>query len=211
MSEEHLAKKEDIRIRRTYKLLMDSLISLLKEKPFKEINVTDICDRAMVHRTTFYKHFEDKYHLLKFSINEIQKNIEEKCISYNSFDNPKQYYMDMLKSALACLSANKKMCLLIISKNAYDSIIIMFHKIVAENMKSKLEDYEKRGVHYPIPIPVVAEFYTGALIALAIWWLENNTSILEEEMVNYIDIMTEPFQIAKGSVNSFVLSSFFQK
>src|SRR5215475_12575510 len=60
----------DLRIRRTYKFLWDALISLMKERDFESITVTDICERAMVHRTTFYKHYEDKYGLLYYGIQD---------------------------------------------------------------------------------------------------------------------------------------------
>src|SRR5215475_8934138 len=60
----------DLRIRRTYKFLWDALISIMKERDFESISVTDICERAMVHRTTFYKHYEDKYGLLYHGIQD---------------------------------------------------------------------------------------------------------------------------------------------
>jgi AcrR family transcriptional regulator len=55
----------DLRVRRTHKLLWEALMALLGERAFEEITVTEICDRAMVHRTTFYKHYADKYTLLE--------------------------------------------------------------------------------------------------------------------------------------------------
>ena len=76
MTESNSNRKEDLRVRRTYKLLSQALLSLLLEKSFEEIFVTDICERAMVHRTTFYKHFEDKYHLLDFCVQELIRNFE---------------------------------------------------------------------------------------------------------------------------------------
>ena len=65
------SKREDARIQRTYTLLLQALTELLEEKPFEEIRVTDLCDRAGVHRSTFYAHFEDKHHLLTFAIQEL--------------------------------------------------------------------------------------------------------------------------------------------
>ena len=61
-------KREDARIRRTYRLLLGALTELLAEKPFDDIRVTDLCERADIHRSTFYDHFEDKFHLLTFGI-----------------------------------------------------------------------------------------------------------------------------------------------
>src|SRR5262245_4716333 len=60
----------DLRVRRTYKFLWEALIAVMTERDFESITVTDICERAMVHRTTFYKHYEDKYGLLYHGIQD---------------------------------------------------------------------------------------------------------------------------------------------
>lgn len=39
-------------------------ISCLAEKLFRELTVPNICEAAMVSRSTFYHHYEDKYALL---------------------------------------------------------------------------------------------------------------------------------------------------
>src|SRR5258708_30075676 len=64
MSMKSREEPADLRVRRTHKLLWEALMAELSERAFEEITVKDICDRAMVHRTTFYKHYEDKYALL---------------------------------------------------------------------------------------------------------------------------------------------------
>src|SRR5690349_25047649 len=72
----------DLRVRRTYKFLWDALISLMTERNFESITVTDICERAMVHRTTFYKHYEDKYGLLYYGIQEQLNALAEEVDSH---------------------------------------------------------------------------------------------------------------------------------
>jgi AcrR family transcriptional regulator len=62
---------EDLRVRRTRKLLMQSLVELVIEKGFSAITVQDIADRAMVNRATFYRHYLDKYDLLDHYMNDI--------------------------------------------------------------------------------------------------------------------------------------------
>ena len=49
----------DLRQRKTRALLVKALAELMEERPFSELSVVDICSRAMVHRTTFYAHFND--------------------------------------------------------------------------------------------------------------------------------------------------------
>ena len=55
--------KVDPRVKRTRKLIIDAFRALMNERPFAEISVADITDRATVNRATFYAHFEDKDHL----------------------------------------------------------------------------------------------------------------------------------------------------
>jgi AcrR family transcriptional regulator len=53
-------KKEDQRVRRTRDRLGDAMMALLVEKPFDDITVQDVLDRAEVSRSTFYTHYRDK-------------------------------------------------------------------------------------------------------------------------------------------------------
>jgi AcrR family transcriptional regulator len=54
----------DLRSRRTRRWLQEALIVLMKEKSFREIQITDITDRAQVSRPAFYLHFHSKEELL---------------------------------------------------------------------------------------------------------------------------------------------------
>ena len=54
------------RSNKTKSALADSLKSLMKELPFEKISVEDISARAGLNRRTFYRHFLDKYDVLKW-------------------------------------------------------------------------------------------------------------------------------------------------
>lgn len=68
---------EDLRVRRTRKLLLQALIEGTVEKGFAALTVRDITERAMVNRSTFYRHYLDKYDLLEQHLNEIYEVLEE--------------------------------------------------------------------------------------------------------------------------------------
>ena len=51
--------KTDRRVRRTKRLLLKSLTSLMKEKPIKDISVKELTDLADINRGTFYLHYRD--------------------------------------------------------------------------------------------------------------------------------------------------------
>ena len=71
---------KDLRVQRTYILLKEAFFKLLAKKPFEEIKVNDICNLAMIHRTTFYHHFQDKYDLLDFCIQDIEQELIDNII-----------------------------------------------------------------------------------------------------------------------------------
>jgi AcrR family transcriptional regulator len=68
---------EDLRVRRTRKLLQQAFIELTVEKGFATLTVRDITERAMVNRSTFYRHYLDKYDLLEQYMNEIYELTED--------------------------------------------------------------------------------------------------------------------------------------
>jgi len=54
----------DMRAQRSRRLLYGALLELMKEKPFRDIQITEIADRAQVARPTFYLHYSSKEELL---------------------------------------------------------------------------------------------------------------------------------------------------
>lgn len=57
--------KTDRRVRRTKRLLLESLTTLMKEKPIKDISVKELTDLADINRGTFYLHYRDIYDMLE--------------------------------------------------------------------------------------------------------------------------------------------------
>jgi AcrR family transcriptional regulator len=68
---------EDLRVRRTRKLLQQAFIECTIEKGFAALTVRDITEHAMVNRSTFYRHYLDKYDLLEQYMNEMLALFED--------------------------------------------------------------------------------------------------------------------------------------
>lgn len=62
---------KDLRARRSQKWLQEALISLMREKPYREIQITEIADRAEVSRPTFYLHYRSKEELLLSLVDQV--------------------------------------------------------------------------------------------------------------------------------------------
>lgn len=68
----------DLRIKKTYRALFDAFTELLEEHRFEDLTVAMLCDRAMIRRTTFYKHFRDKNDYFAFYIDELMSGLPQK-------------------------------------------------------------------------------------------------------------------------------------
>lgn len=55
---------EDLRTTRTKRALLDSLLRLIEEIGYEAVTVSELCTRAYVNRSTFYRYYEDKDDLL---------------------------------------------------------------------------------------------------------------------------------------------------
>src|SRR6266545_7388977 len=71
---------KDRRIQKTQALLREALVSLIHEKPYDAIAVTEILERANVGRSTFYTHFRDKDELLADCIHDMLRSVQSAAL-----------------------------------------------------------------------------------------------------------------------------------
>ncbi len=181
-------KKEDLRIRRTHKLLCEAMFALLETQSFDEISVVNICDKAMVHRATFYKHFKDKYEFMEYVTKEKLRDFYAESKKFADFSDKEKLYRAMIDNILLFIEENKTMLRLAASSsnsNFFDSL----HRIVYEELLSFLTSSQKNGETYRAPVDIYAKFLTGGFMSLVRWWLSDETDYSREEMAKHIECM----------------------
>ena len=73
-----MEQKKSRRVKMTKLLLKTALIELMQEKPFSQITIKELCERADLNRTTFYLHYADQTAVLR----EIEDEATQKTIEY---------------------------------------------------------------------------------------------------------------------------------
>lgn len=79
-------KKIDARVRYTQKVLKESFLKLLEEKPVNKITVKEVCELAELNRATFYAHYTDCFALLESIEDEMLEGFEESLKYIRSLD-----------------------------------------------------------------------------------------------------------------------------
>lgn len=186
-------EKTDLRVRRTYKLLSDALITLMKAKPFEKISVMDICNEAMVHRATFYTHFEDKYQLLKYCMRELEIAFDESGPSENTMHGYNEYYIDILKKILATVSEKKDLYSMIFKKNKSDSMLTDFQNSIVDKIAENITKAKNTGVEFPVPTEILATFYAAGCMSVAEWWLSTDMNMPVDDLIHYMNLLISRF------------------
>ena len=68
---------ENQRVRLSKQMLRQSLIDILNEKSIHKISVREICERAQVNRSTFYKYYGSQYDLFHDMEEEILTHVND--------------------------------------------------------------------------------------------------------------------------------------
>ncbi|MCF0142349.1 MAG: TetR/AcrR family transcriptional regulator [Parasporobacterium sp.] len=77
----------DLRVVKTLENIDNALLENLKTKPLNKITVEALCKDARINRTTFYKHYTDKYELLdNFLSRQLEEFKENNCIVFVDAD-----------------------------------------------------------------------------------------------------------------------------
>lgn len=172
---------EDPRVKRTQKCLWEALRMLLEERCFEQISVTDICEEATINRTTFYKHFESKYELLSYGLKYDLATSQRKRRQVSSAEEREQWVAQFLEEMTSDRHYYRR--LLVDKEDQWLSTLL--RRQMAENIEVRLANAQVHGCRFTIPLPVIAQFYAGARLALITWWLENEGLVSPEELAHY--------------------------
>ncbi len=182
------ADKLDLRVKRTRKFLFDSLLLLIKEKDLENISVNEICERALVHRTTFYKHYEDKYDLLyqgtRAMFDELALTVEFPDITSESVANgiTPTHLIAFFNHA----AEHREFYLIMCTINHNKTFNTMLNTYLVERALYRLQGGSLNNRKPQIPYSIIAQFSVGAVKDTLTWWLENNLPYTPEEMADYV-------------------------
>ena len=105
-------KKTDARVRYTQKILKESLLKFLKEKPINKITVKEVCDLAELNRATFYSHYSDCFALLESIENELVEAFGQCLVLEKSFNAS-----SMIEAFYGIVQNNREACDVLIFGN----------------------------------------------------------------------------------------------
>ncbi len=177
----------DLRVRRTRALLQKALINLTIEKGFTEVTVRDITERAMINRSTFYHHYEDKYDLLSQYIEEVIALIYEEAD-----DSPTMTDLDQPSAGLVRIlqhvQANADFYRVLLGKKGDPAFCAQsFRQFIEHQFRSMLPDEKGQVDPSCPPMALSVNYILHAGMGAILWWLENDQPCPPEQVAMWLN------------------------
>ena len=176
----------------TAKKMDEALISLLEEKAFEYITISELCKRARVNRSTFYLHYENMVDLLnetarflldgfKEYFGDKQKDIAGR-IKENTLEELIFISDEYLRPYLTYIKENKSVFSTILTHSVSFGFHEIFKRLYENIFNPILERY-----NYPIADRQYAMmFYLNGITAIVKEWLKDGCEKTIEEVSQII-------------------------
>lgn len=160
---------EDVRIIKNKRVIENAMILLLQRKEFSKITIQDICQEALVSRSTFYAHYLDKYDLLEKIVDKYFSMLQELIAS--RFSTVELINIDAIFLLLSQTYSQYKEIL---------SVLMKVH-VPGSDFREKIENtlfsyciqfLEATSKQYKMPNELIAKLYVANVITIIDWTLE---------------------------------------
>lgn len=161
---------------RTRAKLKLALVELCDEKPYYDITIGDICDRAKSYRSTFYRYYDSKDAMLREIEHEYIAdtcNLTPTLWDFHTDASPEAFedYRRELIADMEYHRAHSKICIFLLSP-AGD---IYFHSKMVESVNNSVrKNFQKYSIHHARNIDYFLNFFAVGFVSTIYEWLKKD-------------------------------------
>ena len=136
-------KREDRRIRRTKRLLIQALTKLMQQKQVNEITVKELTDLADINRGTFYLYYKDIFDMLEKIENELFGKLEG-IIDLREYEGISKQVKPILCDLFTLIEDNQEMCRVLLSPNGDINFLCRLNEVIREKYLQLCQNTKQR-------------------------------------------------------------------
>lgn len=186
-------KNIDLRIARTHKMIKEAFFDLMDSIGFEKITMQALTKKAMISRTTFYLHYNDKYDLLDQIEKEILDGLKDIALDLpvnemikNGLSNEKSYLL--LLNIYKYVKENNQFFRLIMSENGDPSFYYKWNETIKEIVSHNIDISR-----FKIPVHYAISFLIGFQTSIINEWIKTDMKETPEEIVKMITQVMHDF------------------
>lgn len=181
-----MEEKLDIRIQRTYAALTETFLQMMREMPFEDIRISELCERSMIRKSTFYKHFGDKSELLAFLIRQELERNNARLEKEAANATPDERCRRLIGMTLDLIEENRELLESAAESESSSRILGLVAEQILPDLQRRLREEARTGTALPAAPEVLASFYFGGLVETVRRSLKKgsclNTPALKEQL-----------------------------
>ncbi|WP_367826655.1 TetR/AcrR family transcriptional regulator [Streptomyces sp. LMG1-1-1.1] len=176
----------DRRVRRTRAALRQALVELVLDKGFHTVTVEEITERADVGRATFYAHYRDKEDLLVGIVRDLAED-RERLLPAVRQAHAEGFTGLPVKYIFEHAEQERPVYQVILRGEGDGRALREFTDLIRTHAEAAFRARaEQLAVTPRIPLDIVARAWTGELIGLLTWWVENDTGYGAAEITAHL-------------------------
>jgi len=174
-------KQDDRRIRYTKRVIRESFVHLLSQKPIAKITVVEICEMADVNRSTFYAHYTDPYDLMRKIQGEVLQEINVWMSGLILPDSPGGF--QVMKLVFEYVLANAELCKVLLGENGDEELQEEIMMLAQQQVMKDWPGSQEAGARLR---DYLVQFGVHAGMAVVKKWLETGLKEPPEEMADLV-------------------------
>lgn len=175
-------KKEDRRIRKTKKMLRESLFTLLEKKNLNSITVTELTQLADVNRSTFYLYYRDVLDMMDKLQDEIYEVFFETVVCAYETDGNIEKTVGYIRKFLEFCKDNVNVCRFITRNDCNNKLFTRILTSVQKIVPNSETCYDKSCD----PRYYLTTFALNAMLHVIIEWMNDGMLIPTEDMARFL-------------------------
>ena len=183
-----MEKKIDLRLRKTYQSLHAAFTELLEEKRFEELTVGELCNRAAIRRTTFYKHFADKYDYFAFYLQEMMSTLQHHLPQDSA---PSAAFVHMCRELLDFLHLHSRMVSNIRDSSMFPLLLDILLDQFTQDVICLLQRVHPEAARQPGKLEGIAAFYVGGMVSCCARLIREDSALDEAMFLELVEQVTK--------------------
>ena len=182
-------RKTSITARRTYALLKGALFSQLAALAFEQLTLTDICNTALISRSTFYRYFEDKYDLLHYCLGSMldELGLNEDVMYFTNRTSVRDFLLILLR----LIGENRILYQKIYHANQDGDLMRIIRTGLIRIMNDKIQAAEQKGYRLKLPAPIFTSLMTDFYFNIVQCYLDQEEPCDPDSFVDNVCLFIE--------------------
>lgn len=172
---------DDRRVKKTKRLLKESLFKLLEQKSVNRITVSELTRLADVNRSTFYFYYKDVYDMFEQIQDEVYEVFAEEVISTDSVFASVDEYIEYIRKFLIFCKENAIVCKFVMSNDTNNQLGAKIKSELERNIPDSTIVFKKDDPRY-----YLTNFAISAMLWTIIKWMNDDMEVDPKDMAVFL-------------------------